>query len=224
MRFLIKDKSLDKAERIQVVISYFLQLVIIASIIIAAWKQNWLSLFASIGILIFTFLPAIIRRRLHVRLPTEFEFITIVFIFLSLYLGEVHAYYIKFWWWDIILHTGGGFLFGILGFLFIYILNEEKKINVKLMPGFVALFAFAFAVMIGSVWEIFEFGMDGLFGLNMQKSGLVDTMWDLIVDAAGALIVAILGYIYVKKGNSLLFDRMIRKFLKRNRRLFKRKK
>ena len=31
-------------------------------------------------------------------------------------------------------------------------------------------------MMIGAVWEIFEYGMDQTFGLNMQKSGLDDTM------------------------------------------------
>ena len=37
-----------------------------------------------------------------------------------------------------------------------------------------------FAITIGALWEVFEFGMDQLFGLNMQKSGLLDTMGDLI--------------------------------------------
>ena len=92
------------------------------------------------------------------------------------------------------------------------------------MPGFVALFVFAFSMMMGSVWEIFEFSIDSFFGFNMQKSGLVDTMWDLIVDAIGALFISILGYFYVKGGSSLLFDRMIRKFLTNNKKLFKRKK
>ncbi len=46
--------------------------------------------------------------------------------------------------------------------------------------------AFSFAVSIGTLWEVFEFGMDILFGLSMQKSGVIDTMDDLIVDAIGA--------------------------------------
>ena len=40
---------------------------------------------------------------------------------------------------------------------------------------------------IGVIWEIFEFTMDHVFDLTMQKSGLPDTMTDLIVDCAWEL-------------------------------------
>jgi len=224
MHFLIEEKKLDKAEKIQVFISYFLQLIILSTVILSAIKKNWLTLFLGTGIFLLTLLPSILRKRLKVSLPAEFEFITVLFIFISLYLGELHSYYTIFWWWDIILHTSSGFLFGILGFLFIYILNEERKVNVKLIPSFVALFAFAFSITIGALWEIYEFGMDNIFGFFMQKGSLGDTMWDLIVNAIGALIISVMGYFYVKGGSSAILDRMIRKFLKRNRKLFKRQK
>lgn len=61
-----------------------------------------------------------------------------------------------------------------------------------------------FALGVGALWEIFEFTMDSLFGMNMQKpmlgdpSGLTDTMWDLIVDATGALVISVLGWRYLK--------------------------
>jgi len=224
MHFLIEEKRLDKAEKIQVFISYFLQLIILSTVVLSAIKNNWLTLFLSAGIFILTLLPSILRKRLKISLPAEFEFITILFIFISLYLGEIHSYYTKFWWWDIILHTSSGFLFGILGFLFIYILNEERKVNVKLIPSFVALFAFAFSVTISVLWEIYEFLMDSIFGFFMQRGSLGDTMWDLIVDVVGALIIAVIGYFYVKGGSSAILDRMIRKFLKRNKKLFQRQK
>jgi hypothetical protein len=65
--------------------------------------------------------------------------------------------------------------------------------------------------------------MDSFFSLNMQSSGLVDTMWDLIVDTIGAGVISLLGYFYLKKGKSLIFDRVIHRFVKRNPQLFKRK-
>ena len=33
----------------------------------------------------------------------------------------------------------------------------------------------------------------------MQKSGLVDTMWDLIVDTVSALVIRILGWRHLKR-------------------------
>lgn len=103
------------------------------------------------------------------------------------------------------LHTTSGFVLGIVGFMFVYLLNKNYDTNVTLSPFFIALFAFCFAVMIGALWEIYEFGMDRIVGFNMQKfrgpgqDGLVDTMFDLIVDSIGALIVSVLGYLSSKE-------------------------
>ena len=80
------------------------------------------------------------------------------------------------------------------------------------------MFAFCFGVAAGAVWEIFEFVVDQLFNTNMQKNGLVDTMWDLIVDSIGALITSLVGYYYIKGKKLSLFHRLIRKFENENKR------
>src|SRR3989344_8098895 len=187
MLWLFNDKKLDVVDRIQLLTAYILQIVLLGAIVFSLWKNQWLIAFLTFGILILTLLPAFIQHSSKVYLPVEFHFIPILFIFLALYLGELHGYYTYFWWWDVVLHTTSGILLGIAGFVLIYILNTEKKIFAQLQPGFMAVFAWAFAVAIGAVWEIFEFTLDSNLGFNMQRSGLVDTMWDLIVDVLGAL-------------------------------------
>ncbi len=89
--------------------------------------------------------------------------------------------------------------------------------------------AFLFALGVGTLWEIFEFTMDSLFGMNMQKpmlgdpSGLTDTMWDLIVDAVGALVISILGWRYLRNpGKPSFLERWIDGFIERNPRFFRR--
>jgi len=153
---------------------------------------------------------------------------SIAFIFSALFLGEVHSYYTKYWWWDIALHTSSGGLLGIIGFLLVHILNEEENIDIHMKPGFVAFFAFLFAVGLGAIWEIFEFSMDQFFGSDMQKamlndpSGLTDTMWDLIVDALGAIVISLMGYSYLKKaGNTSFLERWIDRFIDNNPQFFK---
>ena len=86
---------------------------------------------------------------------------TVVFVFATLFLGEMLRYYDRYEWWDAALHGGSGLLLGILGFLLVFVLNESRSVNVQLRPGFVAFFAFLFAVSIGTLWEIFEFAVDG---------------------------------------------------------------
>ena len=193
-------------------------------LVLSIYEHRWLIAFLVAGILILTLLPTALGKRFAVYIPPEFELLAILFIFATLFLGEVRGYYIKFWWWDVLMHAGSGFLFGIMGFLLVYVLNQEEKIQLHMKPAFVALFSFVFAIAIGSMWEIFEYSMDSLFGLNMQKSGLVDTMWDLIVDAVGALVIAVLGYWYMQRGSEYFVEKWIAKFIEGNPRLFRKKR
>jgi hypothetical protein len=71
--------------------------------------------------------------------------------------------------------------------------------------------------------------MDIFFATNMQKemlgdpSGLTDTMWDLVVDTLGALVITVLGYGYIKTArNESFLERWIQSFIQSNPRLFKR--
>lgn len=180
----------------------------------------------ALAILLLTFLPLLLDRQFQVTIPHEFETLAIIFIYMSLFLGEVQGYYERFWWWDLALHAGSGFLLGILGFLLVYVLNQSERVDLHLGPGFTATIAFMFSVTMGVLWEIFEFTMDEMFGLDMQRvaMGVVDTMWDLVVDAGGALVIAVLGYGYLKTAaiDSFL-ERMIHRFIKANPHLFRRR-
>ncbi|MCL7487244.1 MAG: hypothetical protein M8357_03595 [Desulfobulbaceae bacterium] len=210
--------------------TFVLQAILLAGAVGAVWEQQWLTAVITAGIIIITLVPLFLKKGLHVFIPPEFELLAIAFIFASLFLGEVRGYYVRFWWWDILLHTASGFLLGIVGFLLVHVLNEMEEIDLHMKPGFVAFFAFLFAVGMGAIWEIFEFGMDHFLGTNMQKpmlgdpSGLTDTMWDLIVDTLGALIISVLGYSYLKTtGNKSFLQRWIREFVDRNPQLFRRR-
>jgi hypothetical protein len=214
-----RQSDLDIADKIQLSISFILKASLVGAIIGEIVAGRWWLLFLTSLVLISTFIPSLITRNYKIVLPIEFELIITLFIYASMFLGEIQGYYTKFLWWDVVLHTGSGLILGFWGFLVVYVLYSRKKVIMS--PVFVAIFSFCFAIAIGTVWEIFEFVIDSTFGLNMQKTGLVDTMWDLILDSCGAIVASVTGYFYVKGGDSLLFDRLVRKFIKRNPHLFK---
>ncbi|MBN2702204.1 MAG: hypothetical protein JXR29_12230 [Methylothermaceae bacterium] len=206
-----------------------LQTILLVGAVLAIGEQRWSTAATTIAIILVTLVPLLLGKRFRVFIPPEFELLATLFVFASLFLGEVRGYYVRFWWWDIVLHTASGFLFGIIGFLLVYVLNEKKEIELHMNPGFVALFAFMFALGIGALWEIFEFGMDRIFGMNMQKAmlgdslGLTDTMWDLIVDAVGAAVIAIMGYGYLKTAGTRSFlEQWIEAFVEANPHFFRR--
>lgn len=210
-------------------LTFVLQAIMVVEVVVAAWEHQWLASVITIGIVIITLGPFFLRKFFRVFIPPEFVLLAIAFIFASLFLGEIRGYYTRFWWWDVALHSGSGFLLGIIGFLLVHVLNETEDIDVHMKPIFVAFFAFLFAVGIGALWEIFEFSMDGFFGMDMQKemlgdpSGLTDTMWDLIVDTLGAFIITVLGYGYIKTArNESFLERWIQTFIKSNPQLFDR--
>jgi len=201
-------------------ITLILQGVLFLGLALSVWNQVWMNAFLVGVILLLTFWPAFVGRRFEIFIPPEFELVAIVFIFATLFLGEIQGYYVRYAWWDKALHTSSGFLLGVLGFLLVYVLNQDERIELSMKPGFVALFAFAFSVAVGALWEIFEFAMDSFFGMNMQKSGLVDTMWDIIVDSVGALAVALLGYAWMTRDTDSFLEDWIESFIEANPRLF----
>lgn len=157
-------------------------------------------------------LPSILERRLRFELPGLLYGFYIVFLYCAIFLGEVRSFYYLFPRWDSILHFFSSMMTGFFGLMVVTILNRDRHVSMNLSPLFVCLFAFCFSVTIGSLWEIYEFLGDGLFGLNMQKfmtaqgellighDALRDTMKDIIVDVLGALLASVIGMISIRRG------------------------
>ena len=205
-------------EQVQNGLIFFVRASIILALFGAIINGRWALLFSTLLILVLTFIPLFFEKKYRVNLPIEIELVIIMFLYASLFLGEIHDYYTLYWWWDVLLHVSSGIVIGFAGFLLMYILDKRSKI--KANPLLIVIFAFAFSVAFGALWEIFEFAVDQLFGFNMQRSGLVDTMWDLIVDTLGAFITSFIGYFYLRGKKTPFFTRFVDKFYKENPKYF----
>lgn len=216
-----------RRSHVQLAVLLFLETVMAVELALLLTQGSWLSGVWLLAIMVVAGAPAVLGDRLPVRIPAAYELLAILFVFASLFLGEFRSYYERFWWWDIALHATSGLLLGILGFLLVYVLNENKRIDLHMRPGFVAFFAFVFAVAVGTFWEIFEFTVDQNFGTTMQKpmlgdpSGLTDTMWDLIVDTLGALAICAFGWWHMRRNHRSFIDLWIDNFIERNPKLFR---
>ena len=152
-------------------------------------------------------LPSIISRKWKLEIPNLIYVLYYVFLYCAVFLGEVFDFYYVVPHWDTVLHFFSGAMLGALGFILVDLLNRSEKVRVQLSPLFVSLFAFCFALAAGAVWEIYEYTVDGVMHLNMQKyateagvmligrAALRDTMKDIIFDALAALLVAAAGYV-----------------------------
>lgn len=202
----------------QSLVVYVIWVLLIGGAAFAIYERHWESLFVTVLTFALTFAPLQFQRFYHVQIPVFFTSAIIVFTYFTLFLGEIGNFYERLWWWDIFLHGGAAIGFGLIGFIIILMLFRGNKYAAP--PIALAWFAFCYAMTIGVLWEIFEFGMDELFGLNMQKSGLADTMYDLIVDTFGAFLGAAAGFFYLKGRWFGGLASLIHQFVETNQELF----
>ena len=199
-----------------------LRLIVIGTLVSSIIRQEYESAFICLLVLVLFMLPFFIQQNFGIELPSTLEIIILLFIFAAEILGELGCYFITYPHWDSMLHTTTGFLCAATGFALIDILNRNSRIKFQLSPVYVALAAFCFSMTVGVLWEFFEFGMDRVFHMDMQKDtivhsvtsvavngrdlgfdgyldiGLYDTMADLFVNFIGAVVFSTIGYFYIK--------------------------
>lgn len=193
-----------------------------ATMLVTLGVGRWSLAFVSFATLGLSIAPTVLASRLAITVPIPFLVATTLFIIGSIFMGEAFDFYERFWWWDLALHTSSAIGFGLIGFLFIFMLFEGDRFAAP--PIAITFLSFCLAMTVGAIWEVFEYGMDQTFGLNMQKSGLEDTMGDLIVDAVGGAVGAFSGFLYLKGRQSQLFAPLLHQFIEANRRYYQKAK
>lgn len=159
-----------------------LRLIVLATLVSSVIRSEYESAFICLLVLVLFMLPFFIQQNFGIELPSTLEIIILLFIFAAEILGELECYFITFPYWDSMLHTTTGFLCAATGFALIDILNRNSRIKFELSPIYVALAAFCFSMTVGVLWEFFEFGMDRIFHMDMQKDTVVSSITSVMLD------------------------------------------
>jgi hypothetical protein len=162
-----------------------LRALVIAAGISAVFNERYEYVALCILVLFLFLLPSLLERQFKVELPSTLEKIILLFTFAAEVLGEMQAFYVKFPWWDTMLHTLNGFLCAAVGFALVDILNQHPNVKFSLSPFFLSFVAFCFSMTVGVLWEFIEFTMDMLFQLDMQKDTVVSVIGSIMLDPAG---------------------------------------
>lgn len=123
-------------------------------------------------------------------------FSVVIFILLSIFLGRGMRIYRIIPFWDKGLHFLSGFIAVAVARHLYSAFGGDTK-NKTLFN----LFAITFAVAVAGVWEIYEFTIDSLFGMQSQNGSLQDTMWDIILGTVSGLISVILSLVPILKNH-----------------------
>jgi hypothetical protein len=186
---LSRVKSLD--DRIQYWLLVILRLSVVVAMGLALYYRDLWAFLYSILALGLMYLPWLVRSKVKINLPIEFDFVLVIFMYMAVFLGKAGGAYDHFWWWDVVLHTSSGFIIGFIAFLILYIKVKQKKLHASRM--LIGLLIFSVGLAFGALWEVFEYGLALVFGGNLTVDGFRDTIQDLIVDGVGALIMAWVG-------------------------------
>lgn len=159
-----------------------LRLLVIIMMLLQIFNHNYEQVFLCGLTLVLMIMPSIVQVTFKMEFPSTLEIIILLFIFASEILGEIASFYIHFPYWDTILHTLSGFLCAALGLSLVEILNRDERLKFQLSPLFMAIVAFCFSMTIGVLWEFFEFGMDTMFRLDMQKDTVITSISSTYID------------------------------------------
>ena len=170
-----------------------LRIVVLLTLVSSVIRGEYENAFVCLLVLVLFMLPLFIQQNFGIELPSTLEIIILLFIFASEILGELGCFFITYPNWDSILHTTTGFLCAATGFALIDILNRNSKIKFELSPVYVSLVAFCFSMTIGVLWEFFEFGMDRLFLMDMQKDTIIHSITSVMLDPTNMNIPVTIG-------------------------------
>ena len=162
-----------------------LRILVIVMLVLQVLNQNYENVFLCILTLLLLIVPSFVQVTFKIELPTTLEIIVLFFIFAAEILGEINEFYLLFPFWDTVLHTLNGFLAAAIGFSLVDLLNRSERTVFNLSPVFTAIVAFCFSMTVGVVWEFFEFGMDQIFGMDMQKDFIVNAIHSATLNPNG---------------------------------------
>ena len=174
-----------REHRSSFIVYMVLRALVILMMVLQIFNKNYENVFLCVLTLLLFIVPSFIQVNLRIELPSALEITILLFIFAAEILGEIQAYYIKFPFWDTVLHTINGFLMAAIWFALADILNRSKRISFQLSPVFLAIVAFCFSMTIGVLWEFFECSMDMFFGLDMQKDTILNSISSVMLDPIG---------------------------------------
>jgi uncharacterized membrane protein YjdF len=148
-----------------------------------------------VGLLSFfmTFIPTLLYRTLRVTLPWELSFLIVLSLFLHIAGNVGQLYDLLYPVYDKIAHFVSSVTVAVLGLVSVVILDQYTDMNLN--KYMITVFVVVLTMAIGAFWEIGEFAYDLLLGTQTQTS-LPDTMFDLIFDLAGGIIIGLFGYYY----------------------------
>jgi hypothetical protein len=144
----------------------------------------------------FAFIPWLVQKIFKVKISWFLMLQLTAFAIIAIGIGKIIDLYEVNSWWDKIAHGYSGFLIAWIAYSVIDFSIRESNLKRKFL--FAVIGAVAISLAIALLWEVFEFGIDSIFGSNWQmhlieegaagRTALMDTMIDVVCCLGGTVV------------------------------------
>ncbi|QSG08383.1 putative membrane protein [Halapricum desulfuricans] len=116
-------------------------------------------------------------------------------------------------WWDHATHALSASVVAAAGYATVRAIDEHSE-KVHLPSKFVAAIILLFVLAFGVLWELLEFAL-GIAADQLGTSsvltqyGVYDTLWDLVYNSIGAVLVALWGGLYLSDLSDAIGERFL---------------
>lgn len=194
------------------IITLLIIIILITHLLINVLFQSGNEIFRLLLIIITIIITKIIFSITFMKHCKLIYILSLIFIIMSMYVGNVFRIYKYIYYYDKILHFTSGIIISILAFS-IYE-RYVYKVSDQIKPVFSLIFIMSFSIAMAGTWEMWEFSTDRIFGFNSQNNSLIDTMLDIIMGTVGAISILPIEYNYIKGKKILFFEKLISEIIK----------
>ncbi|WP_436910664.1 hypothetical protein [Halosimplex marinum] len=210
----IRDRLGISARR-QRQLTWLMELVMLGVFLYGLWKLN-VKIIANAGVaLLIAQLVPVLERDYGVPLDAGLTLWITSAVFLHAF-GTIgtggESFYVSISWWDHMTHALSSSVVAGVGYATVRALDEHSD-QINLPPRFVFLFILMFVLAYGVFWEIIEFTIGqvaALLGTDsvLTQYGLEDSLWDLVYNTLGAVVVATWGTAHLNDVSQYIQDRL----------------
>ena len=213
--FEYSEKTKRRVRIFKRILSFIVLILAIATMVALFYVKKekmrvrlFFSLLQYIAMSIVSISPRLLKKFANFEVPVEVHISVTAFAFLGLVLGDGLNFYGKIGWWDSLLHFTSGIILSFIALWLLQMLILRRK-YLFMHRALLYIFVVAFSLAVGAVWELCEYTVDDIFHTNNQQymattrativsnddepleghDALADTMKDLALDLAGAILV-----------------------------------
>ena len=213
--FEYSEKTKRRVRTFKRILSFIVLILAIATMVALFYVKKekmrvrlFFSLLQYIAMSIVLISPRLLKKFANFEVSVEVHISVTAFAFLGLVLGDGLNFYGKIGWWDSLLHFTSGIILSFIALWLLQMLILRRK-YLFMHRALLYIFVVAFSLAVGAVWELCEYTVDDIFHTNNQQymattrativssddepleghDALADTMKDLALDLAGAILV-----------------------------------